>query len=160
MQVVKDAERCLGGNGCKNSKHMVLHAFFSCKFSAIMISGANSGPAIIIKNELDPLPSRFLALDDGSSSFPDLVCVCVCVFLSSSRGELPSDAVPTARQIHPPQRLQRHTPRQTPHQPLPEEMLADGCPLGNVDGTATANFVGTIPWSPSDIPPSASLCET
>jgi hypothetical protein len=39
-------------------------------------------------------------------------------------------------------------------------MLADGCPLGNVDGTATANFVGTIPWSPSDIPPDASLCDT
>jgi hypothetical protein len=39
-----------------------------------MISSANSGLAILIKNELDPLPSRFRALDDGSSSFPDLVC--------------------------------------------------------------------------------------
>ncbi len=74
MQVVKDAERCLGGNGCKNSKHTVLHVFFSCEFSAIMISSANSGLAILIKNELDPLPSKFLALDDGSSRFPDLVC--------------------------------------------------------------------------------------
>jgi hypothetical protein len=32
--------------------------------------------------------------------------------------------------------------------------------LGNVDGTATANFVGTIPWLPSDITPGASLCDT
>ncbi len=39
---------------------------------------------------------------------------CVCVFLSSGRRELPSDAVPTARQIHPPQRLQRHTPVRHP----------------------------------------------
>ncbi len=38
------------------------------------------------------------------------VCVCVCVFLSSSRGGLPSDAVLTARQIHPPPRLQCHSP--------------------------------------------------
>jgi hypothetical protein len=88
------------------------------------------------------------------------VCVCVCVILTSSRGKLPSDAVPTARQIHPPQRLRRHTPVQTPHQPLPGEMFADGCPLGNVDETATAYFVGTIPWLPSGIPPGASLCDT
>jgi hypothetical protein len=74
VKVVKDAERCLGGNGCKNSKHTVFHVFFSCEFSAIMISSANSGLAVLIKNELDPLPSRFLALDDGSSSFPNLVC--------------------------------------------------------------------------------------
>jgi hypothetical protein len=88
------------------------------------------------------------------------VCVCVCVFLSSGRRELPSDAVPTARQIHPPPMPATSYPRQTPHQPLPEKMLADGCPLCNVDGTATANIVGTIPWSPSDIPPGASLCDT
>ncbi len=87
-------------------------------------------------------------------------CVCVCVFLSSGRRELPSDAVPTARQIYPPPTPARSYPRQTPHQPLPEEMLADRCPLGNVGGTATANFVGTIPWMPSDIPPGASLCDT
>jgi hypothetical protein len=30
------------------------------------------------------------------------LCVCGCVILTSSRGELPSDAVPTARKIHPP----------------------------------------------------------
>ncbi len=84
----------------------------------------------------------------------------VCVISTSGRGELPSDTVPTARQIHPPQRLQPHTPIQTPHQPLPGKMLADRYPLGNVDGTATANFVGTIPWSPSGIPPGASLCDT
>jgi hypothetical protein len=84
----------------------------------------------------------------------------VCVFLSSDRRELPSDTVPTARRIHPPPMPATSYPRQTPHQPLPEEMLADGCPLGNVDGTATANVVGTIPWSPSDISPSASLCDT
>ena len=68
--------------------------------------------------------------------------MCVCVISTSSRGGLPSDVVPTARRIHPPQCLQRHTPIQTPHQPLPEKMLADGCPLDNVDGTATANFKG------------------
>jgi hypothetical protein len=51
-------------------------------------------------------------------------------------------------------------PRQTPHQPLAGEMLADGYPLGNVDGTATANLVVTIPWSPTDILPGASLCDT
>jgi hypothetical protein len=49
---------------------------------------------------------------------------------------------------------------QTPHQPLPGEILADGCLLGNVDGTATANFVETIPWLPSHVPPGASLCDT
>ncbi len=86
--------------------------------------------------------------------------VCLCVILTSSRGGLPSDAVPTARHIHPPQRLGRHTLFQTPHQPLPGKMLADGCPLGNVDGTATANFIGTISWLPSGIPPGASLCDT
>jgi hypothetical protein len=32
--------------------------------------------------------------------------------------------------------------------------------LGNVYGTATANFVGTIPWLPSDIPSGVSLCDT
>jgi hypothetical protein len=36
--------------------------------------------------------------------------VCVCVILTSGRGELPSNAVPTTGRIHPPQRLQRHTP--------------------------------------------------
>jgi hypothetical protein len=36
--------------------------------------------------------------------------VCVCVCLISSREGLPSDAIPIAGRIHPPQRLQRHTP--------------------------------------------------
>jgi hypothetical protein len=72
--------------------------------------------------------------------------LCVCVFSSTGRRELPSDAVSTARQIHtPPPTPATSYPRQTPHQPLPGEMLADGCPLGNIYGTATANFVGTIP---------------
>jgi hypothetical protein len=88
------------------------------------------------------------------------VAMCVRVFSSSGRRELPSDVVPTARRIHPPPMPATSYPYQTPHQPFPEEMLADECPLGNVDGTATANFVGTIPWSPSDIPPGASLCDT
>jgi hypothetical protein len=88
------------------------------------------------------------------------VCVCVCLILTTGKGELPSDAIPIAGQIHPPQRLQCHTSVQTPHQPLSGKMLADGYPLGKVDGTATANLVGTIPWSPSGIPPGASLCDT
>jgi hypothetical protein len=87
--------------------------------------------------------------------------VCVFVILTSSRGGLPSDAVPTARQIHPPPNTCNIIPPfQTPHQPLPGKMLADGCPLGNVDRTATANFTGTIPWLPSGIPPGTSLCDT
>ncbi len=49
------------------------------------------------------------------------VCVCVCVNLTSSSGGLPSDAVPTARQIHPPQRLRRHTPSDSVHQFPPGE---------------------------------------
>jgi hypothetical protein len=49
---------------------------------------------------------------------------------------------------------------QTSYQPLPGEMLADRCPLGNVDGTATANYVGTTPWLPSGVPSGASLCDT
>jgi hypothetical protein len=49
------------------------------------------------------MPGVFLG-EEGS------VCVCVCVCLTSSRGGLPSDAVSTARCIHPPQCLRRHTP--------------------------------------------------
>ncbi len=37
-------------------------------------------------------------------------------------------------------------------------MLADGHPLGDVYGTVTANL--TVPWSPSGVPPGASLCDT
>ncbi len=89
------------------------------------------------------------------------ILVSVCVILTSSRGGLPSDAVPTARQIHPPPNVCNVIPPfQTPHQSLPGKMLADECPLGNVDGTATANFIGTIPWLPSGILPGASLCDT
>ena len=43
------------------------------------------------------------------------------------------------------------------HQPLPGEMLADGCSLGDVDGTVTANL--TVPWSPSGVPPGVIICD-
>jgi hypothetical protein len=43
-------------------------------------------------------------------------------------------------------------PPDSAHQPLPGEMLADECPLGNVYGTATGLPVGVLP--------SASLCDT
>jgi hypothetical protein len=92
-------------------------------------------------------------------TYLDSVCV-LCVFSTSSSGGLPSDAIPIAGRIHPPHACNVIPPRQTPHQPLPGEMLADVYPLSNVDGTATANLVVTIPWSPSDIPPGASLCDT
>ncbi len=50
-----------------------------------------------------------------SSLFPwECVCVCVCMFSTASRGGLPSDAIPIAGRIHPPQRLQRHTPIRHP----------------------------------------------
>jgi hypothetical protein len=65
------------------------------------------------------------------------VCVCVCVCLTSSREGLPSDAIPIAGRIHPSQRRNVILPPDSAHQPLPGEMLADGCPLGNVSGTAT-----------------------
>jgi hypothetical protein len=45
----------------------------------------------------------------------------VCVILTSSRGGLPSDAVPTARLIHPPQCLQHHTPFSDTSSALPWE---------------------------------------
>jgi hypothetical protein len=41
-------------------------------------------------------------------------CVCVCVFLTTGSEGLPSDAIPIAGRIHPPQRLQRHTPVRHP----------------------------------------------
>jgi hypothetical protein len=43
-------------------------------------------------------------------------------------------------------------PPDSAHQPLPGEMLAEGCPLGNIYGTATGLPVGD--------PPGASLCDT
>jgi hypothetical protein len=65
------------------------------------------------------------------------VCVCVCVCLTSSREGLPSDAIPIAGRIHPPNACNVIPPPDSAHQPLPGEMLADRCPLGNVYGTAT-----------------------
>ncbi len=85
--------------------------------------------------------------------------VFVCVNLTSSRGGLPSDAVPTARQIHPPQRLWRHTPSDSAHQFPPGKNVNWRVSLGNVDKTVTANL-RDIPWSPSDVLPSVSLCDT
>jgi hypothetical protein len=61
----------------------------------------------------------------------------VCVCLTSSREGLPSDAIPIAGRIHPPNACDVIPPPDSAHQPLPGEMLADGCPLGNVYGTAT-----------------------
>jgi hypothetical protein len=58
---------------------------------------------------------------DATSQLEYDPSVCVCVNLTSSGGGLPSDAVPTARQIHPPQRLQRHTPSDSAHQFPPGE---------------------------------------
>jgi len=39
-------------------------------------------------------------------------------------------------------------------------MLADGCLLGIIYGTATENSVKTIPWLSYDVAPGASLCDT
>ncbi len=61
----------------------------------------------------------------------------MCVCLTSSREGLPSDAIPIAEQIHPPQPCDVIPPPDFAHQPFPREMLADGCLLGNVYGTAT-----------------------
>ncbi len=80
------------------------------------------------------------------------VCVCVCVCPTSSRGGLPSDAVSTARLIHPPNACNVIPPPDSAHQPLPGEMLADGCPLGNLYVTATGLPVAD--------PPGMSLCDT
>ncbi len=55
------------------------------------------GDPVVIENNKDY---------EGSSNG----CVCVCLFSSSSRGGLPSDAGLTARQIPPPPHLQRHSP--------------------------------------------------
>jgi hypothetical protein len=41
-------------------------------------------------------------------------CHQVCLFLTTSSEGLPSDAIPIAGRIHPPQRLQRHTPVKHP----------------------------------------------
>jgi hypothetical protein len=47
-------------------------------------------------------------ITDDENLYDVLACVCVC--LTSSREGLPSDAMPIAGQIHPPQCLRRHTP--------------------------------------------------
>ncbi len=47
----------------------------------------------------------FAFMTKESSAVLRPVCVCVCVFSSSSRGGLPSDGVLTARRIHPPPHL-------------------------------------------------------
>jgi hypothetical protein len=57
------------------------------------------------------------------------VGVCVCVLTSGSEG-LPYYAISIARLIHPPQCLRCHIPPRLLNQPLPGEMLADGCLLG------------------------------
>ncbi len=64
---------------------------------------------------------------------------CVCVCLTSSRERLPSEVIPIAGQIHPPNACNVIPPPDSAHEPLPGEMLADGCPLGNVYGTATSH---------------------
>ncbi len=69
--------------------------------------------------------------------FPASGCVCVCVCLTSSREGLPSDAIPIAGRVHPPNACDVKPPSDSAHQPLPGEMLADRCPLGYVYGTAT-----------------------
>jgi hypothetical protein len=91
-----------------------------------------------------------------STSLHTRSCVCCCPPIE---GSCPLTWYQPQGEFTPPMPATSY-PRQTPHQPLPEEMLADGCPLGNVDGRVTANFVGKIPWSPSDILLGASLCDT
>jgi hypothetical protein len=79
-------------------------------------------------------------------------CACVRVCLTSSRGGLPSDAVSTARWIHPPQRLQCHTFSRLRTSASPWGDVSWRCPMGNVYGTATGLPVGVLPG--------ASLCDT
>jgi hypothetical protein len=62
--------------------------------------------------------------------------MCVCVCLTSSREGLPSRDT-NRRAITPLNVCDVIPPPDSAHQPLPGEMLADGCPLGNVYGTAT-----------------------
>ena len=60
----------------------------------------------------------------------------MCVCLTSSREGLPSRDT-NRRAIIPLNACNVIPPPDSAHQPLPGEMLADGCPLGNVYGTAT-----------------------
>ncbi len=95
---------------------------------------------------LDPTPSQITTL---------------CVWSRPPvEGRFPLTGYQPQGKSTPPNACNVIPPFHTPHQPLPGKMLADGCPLGNVDGTATANFIGTILWLPSGIPPGTSLCDT
>ncbi len=62
--------------------------------------------------------------------------MCECVCLTSSREGLPSRDT-NRRAITPLNACDVIPPPDSAHQPLPGEMLVDGCPLGNVYGTAT-----------------------
>jgi hypothetical protein len=64
------------------------------------------------------------------------VCVCVCVWPSVERG-YPLLRYQSLGEFTPPHACDVIPPPDSAHQPLPGEMLADGCPLGNLYGTAT-----------------------
>ncbi len=57
----------------------------------------------------------------------------VCVCLTSSREGLPSDAIPIAGQIHPPQRLQCHTP---------SRLRTSASPWGDLMGVCWVTHMG------------------
>jgi hypothetical protein len=77
--------------------------------------------------------------------------VCVCVRPPVEEGYLLT-RYQSQGKCTPPKACDVIPPPDSTHQPLPGEMLADGCPLGNVYGTATGLPVGVLP--------SMSLCET
>jgi hypothetical protein len=64
------------------------------------------------------------------------VCVCVCVSPPVERG-YPLTRYRSQGEFTPPNACDVIPPPDSAHQPLPGEMLADGCPLGNVYGAAT-----------------------
>ncbi len=80
-----------------------------------------------------------------------LLCVCVCVWPPVEGGYLLTQCQPQG-ELTPPNACDVILPPNSAHQPLPGEMLADGCPLGNVYGTATELPVGILPGM--------SLCDT
>jgi hypothetical protein len=94
--------------------------------------GTVSGKDGTACNLFQKFPVKGLTANIGSSE-------CVCVNLTFSRGGLPSDAVPTARQIHPPQLMQHHTLSDSTHQFSPGENVNCRLSLGNVDRTVSAN---------------------
>ncbi len=63
-------------------------------------------------------------------------CVCVCVWPPVEKG-YPLTRYQLQGKFTPPNACDIIPPPDSAHQPLPGEMLADGCPLGNVYGTAT-----------------------